>query len=434
MSGKPKPPNSEEAEREVLSAMLVDPDCIADVRVILKPEDFYWARHQKHYAAIVALEDRGVAVDVVTLREELHRQGTYESAGGARGLGELLDRCGTVSNVAHYARIVASKAVQRRIDEQAAAIQAGVASGDSSGAAALVAKLNELVADQTAERPKPWATVVGKTVDTVLDTATPTGQLRLGIGPADEHVGGIGGTMGSEFVVLYGPPEGAKTATMLGNVIAANSGEDNVPGAFFSLEMRAMQLALRGLALESAVPTRAMRQRDLTAPQVSDFVLGADRLAAWPLHVDDRMLTADQIYAECVVLSRKGCRYVVIDNLSEVNNGLETDVANEAHTVRMCVNVVRTLGMTVFLLAHTSVEGNRTGQSHKAAFVRGTSRTIGSADLALTILRGARDRNAIGLHIGKGRNVGARTWHPEDDGANMACGWKFDPVRLKVVT
>lgn len=120
-----KPPHSLEAEREVLAATLVDNACIdALVALPIVAADFYADRHRRVFAAMVELRAAGGAIDVVTLRQALQDRGEYERIGGARALGELLDRTGTTEHLAHYARIVRDKARVRQVLETAQAIAA----------------------------------------------------------------------------------------------------------------------------------------------------------------------------------------------------------------------------------------------------------------------------------------------------------------------
>ena len=65
------PPQAIGAEMAVLGSMLLDSEAVADALEILQPEHFYKESHQKIFDAIKTLVDRGQAVDIVTLSEEL---------------------------------------------------------------------------------------------------------------------------------------------------------------------------------------------------------------------------------------------------------------------------------------------------------------------------------------------------------------------------
>lgn len=119
-----KPPHSLEAEREVLSAVLIDGRVVETIAAQLTPADLYSRSHQRVLEAMLALHARGVPVDLVTLRQQLVDLGHFETIGGSRVLGELLDRGGTVENLWHYLGIVRDKSRLRRLLELARSVEA----------------------------------------------------------------------------------------------------------------------------------------------------------------------------------------------------------------------------------------------------------------------------------------------------------------------
>ena len=58
-----RPPHSEECERAVLAAMLLEPERVAEVAGRLTPEDFYIPRHSIIFRAMLALNDSGSPVN-----------------------------------------------------------------------------------------------------------------------------------------------------------------------------------------------------------------------------------------------------------------------------------------------------------------------------------------------------------------------------------
>src|SRR5206468_2213127 len=75
----------------------------------LEVEDFYDLKHKVVFAAIRALEATAKPVDVVTLENEIEKQGKLEAVGGIAFLGELALRVPTADNVLAYAEIVQEK-------------------------------------------------------------------------------------------------------------------------------------------------------------------------------------------------------------------------------------------------------------------------------------------------------------------------------------
>lgn len=107
------PPYSEDAEQAVLSAMLTDAGAIVAASGIVDDSMFFADRHRRIFRTIVALHQRGTAVDPITLSEELARGGDLEPAGGKDYIGYLIDCAPTTTNVEYHAAIVRDHAQRR---------------------------------------------------------------------------------------------------------------------------------------------------------------------------------------------------------------------------------------------------------------------------------------------------------------------------------
>ena len=116
MSEHPQlPPQDLDAERGVLGAVLLDARSLATALSLLQATDFYRSGHQKIYRAMVALSDRGEAIDTVTLAEQLTKTGDLAECGGLTTLAELVAAVPSPSNIAHHCHIVKDKAVRRAL-------------------------------------------------------------------------------------------------------------------------------------------------------------------------------------------------------------------------------------------------------------------------------------------------------------------------------
>ena len=76
------PPQAIDLEKVVLGALMIDKDAFAVVSELLHPETFYEPRHQKIYTAIRSLNMDEKPVDIMTVTEQLKRDGTIDDVGG----------------------------------------------------------------------------------------------------------------------------------------------------------------------------------------------------------------------------------------------------------------------------------------------------------------------------------------------------------------
>ncbi len=109
------PPQATEVEQSVLGAMLIEHAAIARAIEVLVPDAFYHPKHEKIYHAILHLFEEGSPVDLITLTEELRRRDELEGVGGAYYLTELTTRVASAANVEYHARIIAEKALLRKL-------------------------------------------------------------------------------------------------------------------------------------------------------------------------------------------------------------------------------------------------------------------------------------------------------------------------------
>jgi replicative DNA helicase len=117
MTGR-TPPQDIEAEQAVLGSMLLSSSAIAEVLVELADEhDFYRPAHQAVFEAILDLYGQRQPVDAITVAAEMVRTGTLAKAGGHQYLHTLIEGVPTAANAGYYARIVAERAVARRLVE-----------------------------------------------------------------------------------------------------------------------------------------------------------------------------------------------------------------------------------------------------------------------------------------------------------------------------
>ncbi|MBW2500103.1 MAG: replicative DNA helicase, partial [Deltaproteobacteria bacterium] len=107
------PPHDIEAEKAVLSAILLDNDAIHAVVTEVHEEDFYHPSHQILYRSMVRLRDENQPVDLTTLSAHLKGEGLLESIGGAVALAEIADYEATPANILHYAKIIRDRSIKR---------------------------------------------------------------------------------------------------------------------------------------------------------------------------------------------------------------------------------------------------------------------------------------------------------------------------------
>src|SRR5689334_9930868 len=108
-------PNSSEAERAILGAVLLDNQLIGEAVETLKPEDFYVPSHRRIFLAMIALFERGAEINPILIGEELKKESALESVGGISFITNLTYGLPHSTNIAHYAKVVRGKSMLRQL-------------------------------------------------------------------------------------------------------------------------------------------------------------------------------------------------------------------------------------------------------------------------------------------------------------------------------
>src|SRR5437868_14962356 len=108
-------PHNLEAERSVLGAILLHNDAFNLAAEVIDAPDFFRDAHRRIFEKMVKLADRGDAIDLVTLKEELGRSGELDEVGGPAYIAALVDGVPRSTNIEHYARIIKEMATLRQL-------------------------------------------------------------------------------------------------------------------------------------------------------------------------------------------------------------------------------------------------------------------------------------------------------------------------------
>jgi hypothetical protein len=103
------PPADLDAERAVLSALLLAPERLPTVREILSSRHFYADSHRRVYETILSLVETGRAVDTISVASHLRDLGRLDQVGGTPYLAQLVDATPAVAHVEEHATTVVEK-------------------------------------------------------------------------------------------------------------------------------------------------------------------------------------------------------------------------------------------------------------------------------------------------------------------------------------
>ena len=257
------PPQSLDAERALLGALLLKPDAIHDVADTVKPESFYAEKHRLIFEAMRELTERSEPIDIVTLSERLTVNGSLERIGGRAYIAELAGEAPAPGNFAHYAELVARKHVMRALIDTAYDITESAYDDSSDSAEVLDMAEKSIYAIGNSSAAHKFIAISDKLEDAwerIENLSKQDGAIRgvpTGFHELDTLLSGF---HPSDLVILAARPSVGKTSLALD--IARNAAvRHNVPVGIFSLEMSSEQIVDRMLSAESCNYYWKMRNR-----------------------------------------------------------------------------------------------------------------------------------------------------------------------------
>ncbi|MGC4046200.1 MAG: replicative DNA helicase [Armatimonas sp.] len=314
------PPQDIEAEMSVLGAMFLgDRGAIEKATEALQREDFYRDAHGRIYEAMVALAERDEPVDIVTLRDELQRRGIIDAVGGLSYLIQLGEFVPTAANISYYAKIVADKAVLRRLIEAAGEI-AGMAYGQSEEVDNLTDMSERMIFNVARRRRtqgftplKPLLTEVFDRIDTLYHERGVTTGIDTGYTDLNYITSGF---QPGDLIIIAARPSMGKTALTL-NIGQNASLRAEKSVAVFSLEMSKESLVQRMICSEAKVDAHRLRTGFLTEEDWSRLAQAVDRLWNARLFIDDTTdVSSLEMRAKCRRLRAEyGLDMVIVDYL-----------------------------------------------------------------------------------------------------------------------
>ena len=366
-------PQARDLEEAVLGAMMLEKDAVALVIDILKPESFYVEAHQCIYKAIFSLFNRSQPVDILTVTEELRKQGDIEKVGGAFTVAELTNRVGSAANVEYHARIISQKFIQRELIRISSIIIRD-SYEDTTDVLELLDKAEKNIYDITDKNLRRNFSSISelvtkniKQVQSLRDNKLDFNGVPSGFTELDRITGGW---QKSDLIIVAARPGMGKTAFVLS--LARNAAVDfKKPVAFFSLEMSDLQLTSRLISAETQIPSDKLRKGNLEEYEWTQLTSNIEKLSDAPIFIDDTpAINIFELRAKCRRLKMQhDIQLIVIDYLQLMSGGTGDKSFNREQEIstisRSLKSIAKELSVPVIALSQLSRAVETRGGSKK---------------------------------------------------------------------
>ncbi len=320
-------PQAVQLEEAILGALMLDKESLPVIMDLVRAESFYKESHQVIFKAMMSLFEKSFPIDLLTVTEELRKNGDLEKVGGPYHIVELTNRVASAANIEYHSRIVAQKHILRELIHASTKV-INNAYDETVDVFTLLDEAEQnlfKISDNNLKRSsETMGAVAARLLKQIKElskkegglTGVPTGFIALDKVTA--------GWQPSDLIVIAARPGMGKTAFVLS--IAKNAASDfKKPVAVFSLEMANVQLVQRLISMEAEISGQKLRTGQLEEYEWQQLHRAIEKMADVPIFIDDTpSINIFELRAKCRRLKQEhNIELIIIDYLQLMTAGTE---------------------------------------------------------------------------------------------------------------
>lgn len=316
-----------DAERAVLSSIIIDPPSLYQVSDFLKPSHFQLELHRWTFEEMLRLSERDEVIDLVVLEERLSRRKGQPDVGWFLWLSQLLNDVPTAYNIVAHGKIVEEHFLRRRMKDVASKIatlahQDGDINEQIGEAEVELFNLREGRSAQGVLSPRDY---VQESLEHIEERRFMDRSKMLGIPTGFLSVDKILDGLVAPFPYILAGRPGMGKSSMAIQIAVYNAFRGRVV-QYFTPEMTAKQLAHRIYSMETNLPLWAVRHgryqtgESITDEHMAEIYAIAAKLDESKLFIDPTPgITPGQIRAKAMrCYAEHGVDLIVVDHLHEM--------------------------------------------------------------------------------------------------------------------
>ena len=283
------PPQALDLEESVLGALMLEKDALTNIIDILKPENFYKDAHKEIYQAIIDLFNNSQPIDLLTVTNQLKKNGTLDIVGGSYYVTKLTTRVNSASNIEFHSRIILEQSIKRELINISSKVQKD-AYEDTIDVFDLLDQTEQSLFDVSESHIRKNYKKVQNLMKEAIDELETKKEKKDGITGVPSGFIDLdtitSGWQPSDLVIIAGRPSMGKTAFVL-SLIRNASIDHNLPMGIFSLEMSSLQLVNRLISSEAELDSDKIRKGNLKDYEWQQLLHKTDLLQKAPIFIDD---------------------------------------------------------------------------------------------------------------------------------------------------
>lgn len=365
-----QPPQDGILEEVVLGSILIDKYAIDKIAGDFVPSLFFNNHHVLIAEAMLTLYRENTNIDLVTVVQQLKKEGKLEDVGGYAYISHLTSKIGSTSNLETHVRLLQEFALKRSLIEVSSEItrrcfteEEDVFDVFSEAQATLDQSLKSVINYKVEKIGNIHNELIRESIrvlDSKENSGVPTGLRRV------DNV--TNGFQKSDLIILAGRPSMGKTASAISMIIHPCVTK-NIPIAIFSLEMSASQVVGRIQSYLSEVNVSRIVKKQLTLEEIEKISNKAKPLETAPLFIDDTAnISVLELKGKCrKLVKEQGVQMIIIDYLQLMRSGMKTQSREQeiAEISRGLKIIAKELNVPVIALSQLSRNVEQRGGDKK---------------------------------------------------------------------
>lgn len=412
-----QPPQDGILEEIVLGSILIDKYALDKIIGDFVPQLFFQGNHVLIAEAIITLYRENTNIDLVTVVQQLKKEGKLEEVGGYAYVSHLTSKIGSTSNLETHVRLLQEFELKRSLITVSSEItrrcfteEEDVFDVFSEAQATLDQSLKSVInykVESVGNIHKELIQESIRVLDSKENSGVPTGLRRV------DNV--TNGFQKSDLIILAGRPSMGKTASAISMIIHPCI-EKGIPVAVFSLEMSKNQVVGRIQSSLSGINVSKIIKKQLTVEEIDQISKRGKSLETAPLFIDDTAnISVLDLKGKCrKLVKEQGVQMIIIDYLQLMRSGMKTQSREQeiAEISRGLKIIAKELNVPVIALSQLSRNVEQRGGDKKPNLsdLRESGQIEQDADMVLFCYRpeyygitetmiGDREFNAQGLFV-----------------------------------
>lgn len=320
-------PSSEESERAILGAVLLDNSLITQAVEHLKPADFYSPLHRRIFASMLELFESSKRIDPILIAEEMKRDGSVDAIGGVAAIANLTYGLPHFSDLGDYINVVRGKSMMRNLVRTCNEITSDALEEEDEAEIVIdraEQKIFSIAEQRSRQGFEPIRPIAESVFHKIQEFARNESHALTGLSTGYRDLDNItSGLQRGDLIVVAARPSMGKTALCL-NIAQRAAIREKAVVAVFSLEMSKEQLVMRMLSAQASVDARGLRLGMLSNKDWTRLAEAIADLTETKLYIDDTpgiSVLAMRAKLRRLAIEQKGLDLIVVDYLQLMSSG-----------------------------------------------------------------------------------------------------------------